>query len=431
MRRERKSKTTQKDGTTSGQHSRRAWGTYYRGAFLTVGGVALVAGAAFVSSVVTSRPASQTGTKKELAVSGRGLEAQGASAATTTTAPAAATTSTTTATTLPPVPELLSVSPKPGATEVAPTAPITLTLSAAPLAGAPMPQLSPPVAGNWSVSGDTLTFTPAQDWAPWSKVHVAIPVTLAKVGPVTAATPEQLSFTVQGVPLLRVQQLLAELHYLPLRFGPSATQSALAGEPTAPGEISTAPEPGKFTWRYPNIPGTLAAQWVPGQETVVTQGAVMMFENVEGLSVDGIAGPDVWAALTKAVASRNLDPNPYDYLTVSESTPESLTVWRDGRDIFTSLANTGVQGANTPIGTWPVFEHLRSTTMTGTDVNGYHYVVPNVPWVAYFYEGDAVHGYWRSSYGWPQSNGCVELPVANAQVVWPMDPIGTLVNVSA
>ena len=429
MRRVRRSKATQEDGTTSRRRPRWALGTNYRAALLTAGAVALVASAAFAASVVTSKPARQTGTKKELALSGRGLEAQGASAATTTTAPAAATSTTTT--TLPPVPELLSVSPKPGATGVAPTAPITLTLSAAPLASAPMPQLSPPVAGNWSVSGDTLTFTPAQDWAPWSKVRVVIPVTLASAGPVTAATPEQLSFTVQGVPLLRVQQLLAELHYLPLRFGPSAMQSALAGEPTSPGEISTSPEPGKFTWRYPNIPATLAAQWVPGQQTVVTQGAIMMFENVEGLSVDGIAGPDVWAALTQAVASRRLDPNPYDYLTVSESTPESLTVWRDGRDIFNSLVNTGVQGANTPIGTWPVFEHLQSTTMTGTDVNGYHYVVPHVPWVAYFYEGDAVHGYWRSSYGWPQSNGCVELPVANAQVVWPMDPIGTLVNVSA
>jgi lipoprotein-anchoring transpeptidase ErfK/SrfK len=69
--------------------------------------------------------------------------------------------------------------------------------------------------------------------------------------------------------------------------------------------------------------------------------------------------------------------------------------------------------------------------MIGTDVDGYHYDVPNVPWVAYFNGGDAVHGYWRSSYGYPQSNGCVELPIDNAQVVWSMDPIGTLVNVSA
>jgi len=49
--------------------------------------------------------------------------------------------------------------------------------------------------------------------------------------------------------------------------------------------------------------------------------------------------------------------------------------------------------------------------------------------VAYFNGGDAVHGYPRASYGWPQSNGCVELPISNAQFVWGMDPIGTLVTV--
>jgi peptidoglycan hydrolase-like protein with peptidoglycan-binding domain len=285
-----------------------------------------------------------------------------------------------------------------------------------------MPQLSPSVAGNWSVSGTVLTFTPAQPWAPWTEVHVSIPANLAQ--------PAQWNFTVQGVSLLRVQQLLAELHYLPLRFGPSATQSALGSEATVPSKVSIAPRPGVFTWRYPNIPPALASSWSQGAANVATQGAIMMFENQQGLAVDGLAGPQVWTALTKAVASRSLDPNPYDYLMVSKSLPESLTVWRNGQDIYHSLANTGVNGRITPDGTWPVFEHVQSSTMTGTDVNGYHYVDPNVPWVAYFYEGDAVHGYPRASYGFPQSNGCVELPIANAQVVWPMDPIGTLVNVS-
>lgn len=295
-----------------------------------------------------------------------------------------------------------------------------------------MPELSPSVPGTWSVSGAVLTFTPAEPWAPWTDVHVSVPAGLAQSA--------QWSFSVQGVPLLRVQQLLAELHYLPLRFGPSAAKSALSGEPTVASQISTAPQAGVFTWRYPNIPASLASSWSPGKTNVVTQGAVMAFEEEEGLPVDGtagwspvdgIAGPQVWTTLTKAVASRSLDPNPYDYLMVSETLPENLTVWRDGQDIYHSLANTGVNGRNTPTGTWPVYEHVQSSTMRGTNINGYHYVDPNVPWVAYFYGGDAVHGYPRASYGFPQSNGCVELPIANAQVVWPMDPVGTLVNVSS
>ena len=43
--------------------------------------------------------------------------------------------------------------------------------------------------------------------------------------------------------------------------------------------------------------------------------------------------------------------------------------------------------------------------------------------------GDALHGFVRSSYGSPQSNGCVEMTYANAALVWPLTPIGTLVTV--
>jgi lipoprotein-anchoring transpeptidase ErfK/SrfK len=114
---------------------------------------------------------------------------------------------------------------------------------------------------------------------------------------------------------------------------------------------------------------------------------------------------------------------------VSETLPEKLVVWQDGKDVFETPVNTGVVGAQTPVGTWPVYERFVSTTMAGTDPDGVSYDVSGVPWVAYFNRGDAVHGYWRSYFGYPQSNGCVELPISNAAVVWNMDPIGTLVTV--
>ena len=53
-----------------------------------------------------------------------------------------------------------------------------------------------------------------------------------------------------------------------------------------------------------------------------------------------------------------------------------------------------------------------------------------MPWVAYFNGGDAVHGFLRPGYGYPQSLGCVELPYSAAQAVYPYDLIGTLVGVS-
>jgi lipoprotein-anchoring transpeptidase ErfK/SrfK len=157
----------------------------------------------------------------------------------------------------------------------------------------------------------------------------------------------------------------------------------------------------------------------------------MQFEADHNLGVDGAVGPQVWDTLTAAVAARDRNPNPYDYLMVSETVPEQLVVWRGGRGIiYQTPVNTGVPGAATAIGTWPVYERFQTTTMVGTDVDGEKYDVPDVPWVAYFNGGDAVHGYWRYSYGYPQSNGCVELPIDNAEVVWSMDPLGTLVTVT-
>jgi lipoprotein-anchoring transpeptidase ErfK/SrfK len=67
--------------------------------------------------------------------------------------------------------------------------------------------------------------------------------------------------------------------------------------------------------------------------------------------------------------------------------------------------------------------------MTGVNPDGTPYSDPGIPWVSYFNGGDALHGFIRASYGFPQSLGCVEMPYANAARVYPFTPIGTLVNV--
>ena len=69
--------------------------------------------------------------------------------------------------------------------------------------------------------------------------------------------------------------------------------------------------------------------------------------------------------------------------------------------------------------------------MRGTNPDGSHYSDPGVPWVSYFNGGDAIHGFNRASYGSAQSLGCVELPPAEAEKVFPYTPIGTLVTVTS
>jgi lipoprotein-anchoring transpeptidase ErfK/SrfK len=67
--------------------------------------------------------------------------------------------------------------------------------------------------------------------------------------------------------------------------------------------------------------------------------------------------------------------------------------------------------------------------MSGTLPDGQPYHDTGIPWVSYFHGGDALHGFLRSQYGYPQSLGCVEMTYAHAAIVWGHTPIGTLVTV--
>jgi hypothetical protein len=106
-----------------------------------------------------------------------------------------------------------------------------------------------------------------------------------------------------------------------------------------------------------------------------------------------------------------------------------MTLWSAGRTIITSPANTGISGAETALGTFPVFEHIPEGTMSGTNPDGSHYEDPGIKWISYFNGGDALHNFDRSSFGTPQSLGCVELPLAASAEIWPYTPIGTLVTI--
>jgi lipoprotein-anchoring transpeptidase ErfK/SrfK len=157
---------------------------------------------------------------------------------------------------------------------------------------------------------------------------------------------------------------------------------------------------------------------------------VMTFENRHHMATDGVAGPAVWSLLLADASTGSVNANAYNYVYVSKTVPQRATVYSNGAAAYSTLANTGITGAETVSGTWPVFEHLIVTTMSGTNPDGTKYVDPGIPWVSYFNGGDGLHGFVRSSYGYPQSVGCVEMPPANAGIVFPYTPIGTLVTVA-
>jgi lipoprotein-anchoring transpeptidase ErfK/SrfK len=97
---------------------------------------------------------------------------------------------------------------------------------------------------------------------------------------------------------------------------------------------------------------------------------------------------------------------------------------------MTAPVNTGISQAPTASGTFAVYEHLRVTTMSGTNPDGSHYNDHGIQFVSYFNGGDALHAFTRAQYGFPQSLGCVEMALAPAGQVWPYTPIGTLVHVA-
>ena len=325
---------------------------------------------------------------------------------------------------------VLATVPLTGAQNVSWSPSISVQLTQPLRNAAQLPHLTPSVKGRWFWrSTRTIIFHPSERLTPGMNYTISIPEgTRGAAGSATT-----VHFAVALPSITRLQELLSELDYLPVTFTPSASSgsNALVNEPTTPAAIPLSAQNGLFAWRYSNTPPTLQGLFRPGYWSVLDQGAVMSFEAAHGLRVDGVPSTPVWSTLLNAVARRQVDPLPYRYLLTSKALPERLMVWSNGSIIYTTLVNTGVSGATTPVGTWPVSLRIPSQTMSGTNPNGVHYVDPGIRYIAYFHGSDAVHGYPRASYGFPQSAGCIELPLAAAKIVYGFDPLGTLVTVTA
>jgi peptidoglycan hydrolase-like protein with peptidoglycan-binding domain len=320
-----------------------------------------------------------------------------------------------------------STSPATGAQNVPTNTTISVTFSKpVSLRSGSTPVLAPAIGGNWTQSSaTTLTYTLTTPLIPASQETVTIPGGDSGIhgrNGAALASSQTVSFTVAAGDTLRLQQLLAGLDYLPVGFTPT-------GPAPAPTDLAL-DQPGAFSWRWPGLPAELTSQWTQGASNEITRAAVEDFQNQNGLGVDGIAGPAVWTALLNDTINHKPSGTPYVYVLVNKAVPQNLTLWNNGVAQLTGIpVNTGIPGADTTDGSYAVFEHVRFSEMKGTNPDGSHYDDPNVPYASYFNGGDALHGFIRASYGSPQSNGCVEMTYANAAVVWPLTPIGTLVTV--
>jgi len=342
---------------------------------------------------------------------------------------------------------IAAANPAPGSANAGLDSPIILTFDepVARALGTARPRVSPTTAGTWTEpDAETLVFTPQSlGFGPGTAVTLSFdrPVTVvggSSAGSVVAGGSGFYHFAVTQASVLRLQQILAQLHYLPLNFTPAP---GVRSPTTVAGEAATLGSPlkGSFSWRWPSTPASLQAQWQAGSPTVMVKGALMAFMAATESSFNGYTADDEtvgqladasWKALLAAAAANRVDPEPYAYVHVSQTLPETLVLWEDGRTVLTSPTNTGIAQAPTALGTYPIYVRYTFNYMSGFNPDGSYYDDP-VYWINYFNGGDAVHGFVRGSYGFPQSLGCVELPIPTAHVAFNYLAIGDLVTVAS
>lgn len=325
--------------------------------------------------------------------------------------------------------EVLAVSPSVSQAITSPTGPFEITFNQS-IAAKSLSTLQISQPGNWKMlDSTTAVFVPAQPLMPDSQLTITSDTGSAGKFAATngdyLAKPIDLTWRSGSGSVLRMQQILAQLGFLPLIWTPANPPSAASPI----GELYS-PPPGNFTWSYPNTPQSLKASFQPGVDNNMTKGAMVAFERSRGIAAYSSIRPLIWPALLNAEAAGITNKNGYTYAIVSKGSPETITLWNDGKIVFTSLVNTGLPQTPTPNGTFYVYLRYPTQTMRGKNINGSYYVDHGVKWVNYIDGSVAIHGFIRASYGFPQSLGCVELPVSQAAIAWKWLHYGSLVTIS-
>ncbi|MCJ7703090.1 MAG: L,D-transpeptidase, partial [Anaerolineales bacterium] len=111
---------------------------------------------------------------------------------------------------------------------------------------------------------------------------------------------------------------------------------------------------------------------------------------------------------------------------------QTITVYDQNELVFATLIASGLDPFWTRPGLFQIFKKLDSTPMRGAfeaDRSDAYYL-EDVPWTMYFDESRALHGaYWRANLGFPQSHGCVNMSIGDAQWIYNWAEVGDWVYV--
>jgi hypothetical protein len=231
---------------------------------------------------------------------------------------------------------------------------------------------------------------------------------------------------------------LSQITYTLTQFDEvEATKVVADGEPVEPAlERSDYAEPDAGPVRERRPPGERAAGTRALQERLAqlrylpksavdgvygyrTEQAVMAFQAWEGLTRDGIAGPQTKGALGDATRPRPSADGPERRIEVHREKGVILLI-RQGRVKRAIHVSTGAPGTETPSGTCSVFrKELQSWSVPFETW---------LPYASYFNQGIAFHEY-PDVPPFPASHGCVRVPAPEAKLVYRFAKIGTTVVV--
>lgn len=122
------------------------------------------------------------------------------------------------------------------------------------------------------------------------------------------------------------------------------------------------------------------------------------------------------------------DDEPWVHVDLGSQT---LVIYRGETPVYATLVSTGVEGHETPTGTFEIHKKMVTDTMAdlGPDAGDDTYRIQDVPWTQYFEGSFALHAaFWHHRFGLQRSHGCVNLAPADAhrvfQETWPRVPDG-------
>jgi lipoprotein-anchoring transpeptidase ErfK/SrfK len=148
----------------------------------------------------------------------------------------------------------------------------------------------------------------------------------------------------------------------------------------------------------------------------------------QALRIPGTGAAAAQAAPAPRAASPSSAASGSRWIDINLST-QRLTAYEGNRAVFGTAVSTGISRYPTVTGKFSIYYRTASQTMDGRRL-GFNYVLPNVPYVMYFYKDYAIHGtYWHNNFGTPMSHGCVNMSTADARWLYNWSSYGTLVNV--